>query len=135
MYGNYYGMNNYGGYQTPYSPAVPDGLAQLRAGQGLQTPTMPGMIWVLGEAEARSYPVSPNTTVVLWDRDTPTIFIKSANPAGMPSLDILEWKRRSPEPQEAAQSQPTIDTNRYVTREEFEALKQKIGAQEVENNG
>lgn len=135
MFRNYYNEMNYEGYQNPYTPAVPDRLAQLRAGQGQQAPTMPGMIWVLGEAEARSYPVLPNTTVVLWDRDTPTIFIKSANPAGMPSLDILEWKRRSPEPQEAAQSQHAIDPSKYVTREEFEALKQKISSQEVENDG
>lgn len=127
MYGNnYYGMN-YGGYPNPYT-GVPDGLSQLRAAQGQQAPAMPGMIWVLGEAEARSYPVAANTTVVLWDKDTPTIFIKSADASGIPSLRVLEWKDRSPAPQAAPAGE-------YITRKEFEEWAAKFKPQEVEDNG
>lgn len=126
MYGNYYGMN---GYPNPYAQPVPDGLAQLRAGQQMtQAQNVPGMIWVLGESEARSYPVAAGNTVVLWDRDTPTIFIKSADASGIPSLRVLEWKDRE-KTNEAPQ------TGEYLTRKEFEEWAAKFTPQEVNNNG
>ena len=34
-------------------------------------------LWVLNENEATSYPVAPNNTVTLWDKNLPTIYIKS----------------------------------------------------------
>ena len=93
MYGNYYGM----GFQPSYFPAggaMPDNLAQLR-NQQMQAQPAPqcgnGIIWVLGEAEAKGYPVAPGNTVILWDKDNPTIFVKSADASGIPSLRILDW--------------------------------------------
>lgn len=124
MYGNYYGMS---GYPNPYAQAVPDGLAQLRANQQPQ-PSVPGMIWVLGESEARSYPVAAGSTVVLWDRDTPTIFIKSADASGIPSLRVLEWKDKEKTAQEP-------QAGEYLTRKEFEEWAAKYAPQEVNNNG
>ena len=44
-----------------------------------------GVIWIQGEAAAKSYPVAPNTTVQLWDAESQTIFVKSADASGMPS--------------------------------------------------
>ena len=51
--------------------------------QNAQTP-MQGQptndfLWVLNENEATSYPVAPNNTVTLWDKNLPTIYIKSVN--------------------------------------------------------
>lgn len=132
MYGNYYNGMNYGGYPNPYTPAVPDGLAQLRAGQGQQAPTLPGMIWVLGESEARSYPVAPGGKVVLWDKDTPTIFIKAADGTGLPSFKILEYRERGELTAPAAQ---TAQSGDYITRKEFEEWAAKFTPGEVENGG
>ena len=46
------------------------------------------LIWVNGEVGAKSYLVAPNTTVVLWDSESQTIYLKSADAAGMPSIKV-----------------------------------------------
>ena len=70
-------------YQNPY---------------GSQTPVPPqqnnGIIWVQGEAGAKSYLVAPNTTVQLWDSEDQVIYLKSADASGMPSMRILDYKER-----------------------------------------
>ncbi len=125
MYGNYFTPWQQPNYYS-MNGAVPDRLMQLREGQAppMQTNNN-GIIWVLGEAEARSYAVAPGNTVTLWDRDNPTIYIKSADSAGIPSLRIIDWTERSP--QNAKNSTQRADEV-YVTREEFEALRAKIEA-------
>ena len=132
MMGNYFGM----GYQPSFYPmngAMPDHLAQLR-NQQLQPQSVPqcgnGIIWVLGEAEAKGYPVAPGSTVILWDKDNPTIFVKSADASGIPSLRILDWKERqqAPSPSNSPQEPTLVPMTDYVTRKEFEQLAAKIEA-------
>ena len=41
--------------------------------------TQSALTWVQGEAGAKSYLVAPNSTVVLWDSETPTIYITSSD--------------------------------------------------------
>lgn len=50
--------------------------------------------WVQGEAGAKSYLVAPNTTVQLWDSESQTIYLKSADASGMPSMKILDYTVR-----------------------------------------
>ena len=135
MSGYYNNANPY--YPTPFTPAVPDGLAQLRMGHQPPQQGMPGMIFVLGEAEAESYPVALGTTVVLWDRDTPTIFIKSRDASGIPSFRVLEWKDK---PSHLSQTPQAAPADTYITRKEFEEWVAKFAIQntpesEVINNG
>jgi 2-phosphoglycerate kinase len=84
------------------------------------------IIWVQGEAGAKSYLVAPNTTVSLWDSETQTIYMKSADMSGMPSMKILDYTIREA-------NQPTVpviqNTDEYVTREEFAAFEEKIKKQ------
>lgn len=80
-----------------------------------------GIIWVSGEVGARGYPVAPNTTIQLWDSESQTIFLKSADASGMPSMKILDYTiRDNPSQGNALQKQPQIDLSGYVTKEEFE---------------
>lgn len=53
-----------------------------------------GIIWVQGEAGAKSYMVAPNTTVQLWDSESQVIYLKSADASGMPSMRILDYTIR-----------------------------------------
>lgn len=132
MYGNYYGFNP--GYY-PSRGAMPDNLAQLR-GQQVQMPQGAaqygnGIIWVLGEAEARSYPVAPGNTVILWDRDNPTIFVKSADASGIPSIkafDLVERKTFAESPQNPLASPEASPMSEYITRGEFDKRMAKIEA-------
>lgn len=123
MFGTNYMYPYYG--PQPYNNPMPDNLAQLRAQQQPQQQANNGIIWVQGEAGAKSYLVAPGNTVQLWDSENPTIYLKSADQSGVPSMRILDWTERAAvqkAPLQTAQ-QPAPE---YVTRDEFNALEAKI---------
>lgn len=81
-----------------------------------------GIIWVQGEAGAKSYMVAPNTTVQLWDSETNTIYLKSADASGMPSMRILDYTIRD---NNSPQSHADLSAN-YVTQDDLKALERKL---------
>jgi len=83
-----------------------------------------GIIWVQGEAGAKSYLVAPNTTVQLWDSEAQTIYLKSADASGMPTMKILDYTIRD----QGGQTAPSViqDHADYVTRDEFSALADRV---------
>lgn len=122
-------------YFTPNAGAAVDVLNQYKYGMMQpQMPQMPAMqpanemIWVLGEVEATSYPVAPNNTVTLWDKNTPTIYIKSVNAQGVPSMRILDFTERT----QGAQNTPIEHhcgcEGKYAPINEFNALRESIEA-------
>ena len=98
--------------------------------QPMQTAPMPmqnqptnDFLWVLNENEATSYPVAPNNTVTLWDKNLPPIYIKSVNAQGVPSMRVLDFVERT-----ATSTTPHVGTafnlpNNFVTLDIFNALK------------
>ena len=70
-------------------------IAQTMQQAPMQTQPTNDFLWVLNENEATSYPVAPNNTVTLWDKNLPTIYIKSVNAQGVPSMRILDFTERS----------------------------------------
>lgn len=84
------------------------------------------MLWVLNENEASSFPVAPNNSVVLWDKNNKTFYIKTANAQGIPSMQIYDFTERA----EKAQNEPVKHEctcgDKFVTKEEFDALKGKF---------
>lgn len=101
----------------PVQPAQP--VQQVQQNQG-------GKIWVQGESGAKSYLVAPNTTVDLWDSERQTIYVKSADGSGMPSMKILDYVLRQP-----AQATQTINDQEkpvadYVTHQELKDFEDKI---------
>jgi hypothetical protein len=84
------------------------------------------IIWVQGEAGAKSYLVAPNTTVQLWDSEAQVIYLKSADASGMPSMKIIDYTiRDNSQPQ--APSPATMQTvTDYVTKDEFNAFKDQV---------
>lgn len=89
------------------------------------------MIWVLNENEATSYPVAPNNSVVLWDKSNPTIYVKSVNASGMPSMRVLDFTERNANSENIPQNSPTEHKctcgDKFVTKEQFEGLKGDFG--------
>ena len=85
-------------------------------------------LWVLNENEATSYPVAPNNTVTLWDKNLPTIYIKSVNAQGVPSMRVLDFVERA----SVSHSQPAgtafNSSNNFVTVDSFNALKGDVEA-------
>ena len=84
------------GYNAPYGqpyyqPPMMDNLAQMRA----QQPVQQGMIWVQGESAGKSYLVAPGNTVPLWDSERQTVYLKSVDASGIPTMRILDYKERT----------------------------------------
>ena len=140
---------NYG-YQYPYygtQPPMPDNLAQLRmnANQMQNAVTQPPMpsqpmqqqssqiIWVSGEAGAKSYLVAPGNTVMLLDAENSVFYLKSADASGMPlPLRIFDYKERTTTAQQAFGGPVTaesVNLDNFVTRKEFDELKASIASQ------
>lgn len=102
-------------YSLQQNPIIPQPQPQ----QPVQSNNI---IWVTGEAGAKSYLVAPNTTVQLWDSESQTIYLKSADASGMPSIKTLEYNIKN----ENQPIQAKLVEDEYISREEFDALKTQI---------
>lgn len=81
-----------------------------------------GLTWVSGEAGAKSYLVAPNSAVPLWDSESQTIYLKSADASGMPTIKTLRYTI-----DEASAPAPNvIPKESYASKEELDALRQEI---------
>lgn len=77
-----------------------------------------GIIWISGLQEAQMYPIAPNAAVALWQKDGKTIFLKSADATGRPSLKIYDLVERV---EETSESAPT-ETASYAKEEDVGKL-------------
>lgn len=84
------------------------------------------LIWIQGEAAAKSYLVAPNTTVALWDSESQTVYLKSCDASGMPSMRILDYTIR--ETQKQPVKAAVVSNEDSSIREEINALKGEIKA-------
>ena len=115
---------NMGQFNQQYQQPMPQ---QMQPAQTAQQPTN-DFLWVLGQTEAEGYPVAPNNTVTLWDKNLPTIYIKSVNAQGVPSMRVLDFVERA-----ATNPTPPVGTafnssNNFVTLDSFNALKGDVEA-------
>ena len=84
------------------------------------------MLWVLGQTEAESYPVVPNNTVILWDKNEPTIYIKSVNMQGVPSMRILDFTERAVNAPKTTVDHVCQCGDKFATKEQLNALQGKF---------
>lgn len=92
-----------------------------------------GILWVQGEAGAKSWAVAPGKSVMLMDSESNTFYIKSSDQSGMPlPLRIFDYTERT-----VQQSAPPVaqhvefDTSQFVTREEFNKKFEELLAKNV----
>lgn len=92
-----------------------------------------GIVWVQGEAGAKSYLVGAGNSVMLMDSEQSVFYIKSTDQSGMPlPLRIFDYTERtetSSMPSNLA-SNTTLDVNKFVT---YEALENRL-QQLIANN-
>lgn len=135
----------YAPYSRPmgyYNPSIPQQdmqinqqmpVQQTMQQMPMQAPTpfiqaqpINDMLFVLNENEASAYPVAPNNSVVLWDKNNKTFYIKTANAQGIPSMQIYDFTERT----EKAQNEPTTHKctcgDKFATKEQITALEGKI---------
>lgn len=124
----YMGGYNYGPYFNPLQPQM-DRLAQMQAQYQQQQPQVPqtnqGILWVQGEAGAKSYLVAPNTSVLLMDSENSQFYIKTTDQAGMPTLRTFVYQEVTGTPQNAQKQPETNLDDKYVTRQEYNDLRGK----------
>lgn len=123
-------------YQQPYQP-YQDRMAQMPAQYQVGQPAQPmqpvpqpqainqGLLWVQGEAGAKSYLVAPNTTVLLMDSEGSRFYLKSTDNAGMPTMRTFEYREVPQNVPQAPQATPNDFDDKYVTREEYDGLRRQ----------
>ena len=133
-----------GQYGNPYATQQQGGMPQ-NPSQTAPTQQTNDIIWVQGEAGAKAYLVAPNNTVTLWDSESPTIYVKSADMNGVPSMRVLDFVERTPNTTKTASEHTCKCGDRFVKVEDFKALEGKfealqakidnINVKEAEKNG
>ena len=127
----------YGGQQMQQQMYQPQ---MQQPPQGAQQ-TSNGFVWVNDINAKANYPVAPNSAVQLWDKNSPCVYLKTADAAGKPTMQIFDLVERKQQPTAQTQAAATAD---YVTRAEFAELQAKFDAltakkskmkSEVENDG
>jgi len=97
-------------------------------------PMNSNIIWVSGEAGAKAYLVAPNTTVQLWDSERQTIYLKSADASGMPSIKTLDYTiREMPQNNVVLTSDGVSST--FATKDEVNILAERIAALQSKIDG
>lgn len=136
-----FGQQDYmGGYQQPiygqpqeqmmrqaFQPAQPQMQPMQTMQYPAQRPPQSNIVWVQGEAGAKSYLIAAGNTVPLWDSENQTIYLKSVDASGVPSMRVLDYTERAQTAQAGAQSARSPDAE-FVTRKEFEALAARLDA-------
>lgn len=145
-YNNYYG-NPY--FQQPNyygnNGAMPDMLNQQKMQyqqpmmqQQMVAPTPPiapptptqnqtnDIIWVQGEAGAKAYLVAPNNTVTLWDSESPTIYLKTADANGVPSMRVLDFTERTANATKSTAEHACKCGDKFIPKDELKAINEKF---------
>ena len=118
-----------GGYPATYQPIYPY-QPQVQQQPQPQAQQSGSLIWIQGEQAAKSYLIAPNSTVVLFDSEAQTIYLKSADASGMPSIKVLDYTIR-----DSAKNPPNtgvaITEDRlsgFATKDEIKAVSEQITA-------
>jgi hypothetical protein len=80
-----------------------------------------GILWVQGEAGAKSWIVAPGTSVLLMDSEAQRFYVKTADQSGMPNMKTFEYSEVG-----AAKPQEPQQEAKFVTLEEFNAFRNEI---------
>lgn len=140
----------YAPYSRPtgyYNPSIPQENPNIQGGQQfqqipvqqpiqqvpMQTPaqfvqTQPtnDMLFVLNENEASAYPVAPNNSVVLWDKNNKTFYIKTANAQGIPSMQIYDFTQRIENAPKSPAEHVCKCGNDFIPKSELNAINGKF---------
>lgn len=129
---------NRNNYYAPYDMRYyGNNIPQVQTQQPISQPvqqvappqnTYSGLPWVQGEAGAKAYPVSQNSSVLLMDSEAEVFYIKSTDMSGMPlPLRIFDYKERVSTPiavpAENSVSQVAESNVQYATIEALQALQ------------
>lgn len=110
IYGNPYPLR----YQQPVAPAQ---YSYTPMAPIPQQQTATGLIQVTGLEGAKAYPMAPNSVAALFDADRDVMYIKRTDAGGYPTIAAYTF---------APMQETTTQQLEYVTRQEFNELKEMI---------
>lgn len=86
-----------------------------------------GICWVQGEEAAKGYILPNGVTMPLWDSENQTIYIKSVDAQGKPSMTILDYVERNATPVKE-EKQPEYATKEQVDEltAQFSSINEKL---------
>lgn len=105
-----------------------------------QSQTQPGInnlvaAYVLGEQDAKAYPVAPSCMAILIDMENPVIYTKSVDQFGRPvQFKILEYVEKPQNDQPANVNTQTKTVDNYVTKDDLNNFKNEIKEMLRSNN-
>lgn len=109
---------------NPYGQSQPYSWGQPTWAYAPQTTTaqpVNGLVSVTGMEGARAYPMPPNSSMPLFDKDNDLLYVKTTDSAGYPTIKTFSFQPT--EQMEAAAAQ-----EEYVPRSEFDALLEQVKA-------
>lgn len=112
-----------------YYPQYPYNMYQPN--QSYSTNNFKTIEWVEGEVGAKAFQMPqgwpPETPIALWDSTEKKIFLKSWNSMGMANpMQELDYKIKERTNPALLPNNISGDTGNYVTKEDFDHLKQEI---------
>lgn len=119
LYNPYY--QNYTPAYQNYNPTYP----QQTQSQTIQNG---GFVTVQSEEEARSYPVQHGMSVTFRDENAPYIYTKTLGFGQLDSPTFEKYKLIKENAQIAPKSEKTEDFPSYITKTEFEPLREELRA-------
>lgn len=113
----YYQMYQQPQYQQPVQQPIPQTAQQTYSPVINQN----GIIWISGESEAAMYPIAPNNAVALWEKSGKTIYLKSADATGKPTMRVYDLVERA---ETASESSEKADgkTDEYAKKSDLAAV-------------
>lgn len=120
----------YGGVSYQAAPAQP--VVQTPMQQSYtpaQMPMQSNVIGVDGEIGAKAFNIPNGSTgpIALWDTSDNLIYMRTFNAAGMPMpLKKLRYTEEEPVIALPAQSGAAVDTSQFVTKNDFEQLRNEV---------
>ena len=122
-------LNQFKGQYQQQMPMVQQPIQQMPI-QNMQQPIPSNdMIWVLSEGEAQSYPVAPNNSVILWDKNSDVVYIKSVNAQNVPSFRVLDYKERTADNASKTPVEHKCTCgDKFVLKKDFQALQSEFDA-------
>lgn len=114
-------------YSSTYSPF---GNYYPQAYQPIQTTPQTvqnqnSIIWIGNQFEAQSYPVAPNNAVALWEQSGKTIYLKSADATGKPTLRVFDLIERT-ETASPAKQAAEVKAPDYATKNELSSIAEAL---------
>ena len=85
------------------------------------------LLWVQGEAAAKAAYVPVGCNMVFFDSEAQTIYIKSVDATGKPSLTILDYVERN-SPVAGQPQHPEEQKIEYATKEQIDALSDQFSS-------